>query len=173
MQHMIEQLLDLIEDQLSGGIAACRDSEHDLVPIAARVVEEQRLSYPGRTVELRGVSQCVAAVDAERIAQVLTTLVGNALAHGDCTRPVRVSIALGGGRVHIEVHNHGPAIEPALLARLFEPPLEASAAGPRPEGLGLGLCIAERILRAHAGSLAVESSAGEGTRFEAVFPRSR
>jgi signal transduction histidine kinase len=171
MQRMIEQLLDLIEERSSGGIIVARDREHDLVPLVARVIDDLRLSNPGRNIELTSDASCMAAADASRIEQVVATLLGNAVAHGDRTRPVRVSVAARGAQVHIAVHNHGPAIEPALLGRLFEPPLDVRAAGPRPEALGLGLYIARRILDAHSGRLEVESSAGEGTRFEAVFPR--
>lgn len=171
MQRMIEQLLDLVEDRLSGGLVVTRTSEHDLVPLVVRVVEEQHLANPGRKIELAGDASCVAKVDVERMEQVLTTLLTNALAHGDGVRAVRVSVALRGTKVHIAVQNDGPAIEPALLGRLFEPFATIRSGGLRPEGLGLGLYLARCIVEAHSGTLEVSSSAAEGTRFEAVFPR--
>ncbi|MET0413061.1 MAG: ATP-binding protein, partial [Polyangiaceae bacterium] len=124
-----------------------------------------------RKIELTSEPTCLAEVDAERMDQVLTTLLTNALAHGDGARPVRVTVAARGTHVRIAVHNEGPAIEPTLLGRLFEPFAIVRAGGLRPEGLGRGLYLARRIVRAHSGTLEASSSASEGTRFEAVFPR--
>jgi signal transduction histidine kinase len=171
MQRMIEQLLDVVEDRLSGGIVVMRTSKHDLVPIVTRVIDDQHLANPGRKIELSSEPMCVAEVDAARIEQVLTTLIANALAHGDGARPVRVTLGTRGSHARIAVHNEGPAIEPTLLGRLFEPFGIVRAGGLRPEGLGLGLYLARRILRAHSGTLEVSSSVSDGTRFEAVFPR--
>lgn len=170
MQRMIEQLLDLIEDRSSGGLIVTRSQQHDLVALLERVVDEQRVANPGRKIELQSDPSCLSAIDPGRIAQAFTTLVANALAHGDCVRAVRVSARVRGAQVHVSVHNEGPAIEPALLGRLFEP-FASAATGPRPEGLGLGLYLARRVLQAHAGTLEVSSSQADGTCFEAVFPR--
>lgn len=171
MQRMLEQLMDLVEDRFGEGMVLTRTSDQDLVPLVARVLDEQRLANPGRKLELGGDASCLVAIDAERMEQVLTTLVANALAHGDSARPVQVAVGVRGVHARVAVHNDGPAIEPALLGRLFEPFSGVRAAGPCPEGLGLGLYLARRIVQAHAGSLEVSSSEADGTRFEAVFPR--
>jgi signal transduction histidine kinase len=71
------------------------------------------------------------------------------------------------------VHNFGPAIDAAIMPMLFDPFRRGRQARARgaTEGLGLGLYIADQVIRAHGGKIEVESSAEAGTRFEVLFPR--
>jgi signal transduction histidine kinase len=73
--------------------------------------------------------------------------------------------------VAIEVHNVGPAIPPAEQARIFEAFNRDAAARDRGSSVGLGLYIANQIVRAHGGSIAVRSPDGDGTTFSVVLPR--
>jgi signal transduction histidine kinase len=86
-------------------------------------------------------------------------------------QPVAVSVALRGGVASLAVRNGGKPIEPDVLAALFDPFTRFNPSSRKPsDGLGLGLYIAERIVSAHGGRIAVDSSASEGTRFEAIIP---
>ena len=60
-------------------------------------------------------------LDADRIEQVISNLLGNAVTHGDVGQPVAVSVALRGGVASLAVRNGGKPIEPDLLAALFDP----------------------------------------------------
>src|SRR5205085_6227526 len=93
--------------------------------------------------------------DGERLAQVVSNLLGNALQHGAATGVVRVVI--DGTRtdaVLIRVENSG-TIPPDLLPQLFDPFRRAQRQAGRTEGLGLGLYIVQQIVLAHGGSVDV------------------
>lgn len=171
MERMIGQLLDVARARLAGGIPVSRAPRVDLVALMTKIVEEIRAAHPTRAIELRVDNPCLADVDADRIEQVISNLLGNAVTHGDAAQPVAVSVALRGGVASLAVHNSGKPIEPAVLAALFDPFTRFNpSARKSSDGLGLGLYIAERIVSAHGGKIAVDSSASEGTRFEAIIP---
>lgn len=170
MQRMIEQILDVTSDRLSDGIPIVREPAQDVAGLAAKVVAEVRLAHPTRHLELLVDGACIAAIDPERIEQVLRTLVANAVAHG-AESPVRVSVAASERTVRIEVHNGGLPIDAAQRALLFDPFKRDRKTKGRSEGLGLGLYIAERIVQAHDGTLELQSSIESGTRFRVALPR--
>jgi signal transduction histidine kinase len=170
MQRLIEQILDVARARLGDGIPIERDIQRDIGPLVARIVEETRAAHPGVTIELH-TSPCVASVDWDRFEQVVSNLLGNAVTHGDTTRPIRVDVAARGPHASVSVQNHGKAIEPAVIPRLFDPFMRASGAQGRTAGVGLGLYISERIVNGHGGKIEVESAERSGTRFEAIFPR--
>ncbi|HEY2512154.1 MAG TPA: ATP-binding protein [Polyangiaceae bacterium] len=143
----------------------------DLQHVATHVLDELRSAASHRALELRAEGDTRGAWDAARIAQVLSNLVGNALAHGSPHEPVRVELEGGEGRVSLRVMNRGPLIAPSDMALLFEPFRRGSGAGERPRGLGLGLYIVKEIVRAHEGEIRVESSDERGTVFTVDLPR--
>ncbi|MCW5835294.1 MAG: HAMP domain-containing histidine kinase, partial [Labilithrix sp.] len=171
MQRMIEQILDVTCDRLSGGVPIAREPAQDVAAVVSKVIEDALQTHPTARVEQQVDGPCTAAVDSERLGQVLRTLVGNAIVHGASDSPVRVRIVARADAVRIEVHNGGPPIDPADRALLFEPFKRSRKSKGPSEGLGLGLYIAERIVRAHDGALEVESSAEGGTLFRITLPR--
>jgi signal transduction histidine kinase len=186
MQRMIEQILDMTRDRLTMGISVSRTAPRDLVPLVSKIVEEIRLAHPTQRVELSADAACIASVDADRFEQVISNLLGNAATHGDPSHPIQVrvdeirglpgdaaagEVVAGGPRCAcISVRNQGRAIDPTFLPLLFDPFRRVRKPEGRSEGLGLGLYISERIVRAHGGQIRVESSAEQGTLFEVVLP---
>ena len=173
MQRMIEQILDVTSDRLDDGIHIAIDPEQDVAAVASTVVEELRAAHPSRKIEIVVDGPCVAAVDGPRLEQVLRNLVGNAIAHGDAEKPVRVGLAGRHETVTIDVHNSGPPIGADERALLFDPFKRSRKSKGRSEGLGLGLYISHRIVTAHGGTLEVDSSADGGTTFRVTLPRTR
>ncbi|HKO91251.1 MAG TPA: MEDS domain-containing protein [Polyangiaceae bacterium] len=176
MQRMIEQILDMTRDRLATGIGIVRSPARDLVPLVSRSVEEIRLLHPRSNIELFAAGPCLASVDADRFEQVVSNLLGNAATHGDSNRPItvrvsEVSVAGIGPAISLSVRNYGVPIAPGFLPLLFDPFRRDRKPEGRSEGLGLGLYISERIVRAHGGAMLVTSCALDGTRFEAIFPR--
>jgi signal transduction histidine kinase len=103
---------------------------------------------------------------------VISNLVGNALEHGDVTRPVTVRLTPGDDdAILLSVHNDGPPIAPDLLPSLFEPFRRSVVRNERSKGLGLGLYITVQIVQAHSGRLEVASTTERGTTFTVVLPR--
>ncbi|MEO7332292.1 MAG: ATP-binding protein [Minicystis sp.] len=170
MQRMIEQILDLTRARLAEGIPVNRSVEHDLTPIVTRIVEELRGAELGHRIELVLEGPCRAHVDPDRLEQVVSNLLGNALAHGDPEQPITVTLASRVDAVSVTVHNHGTPIDPHFMPLLFDPFRRGDVSNGRAQGLGLGLYIAERIASAHGGKIEVQSSQVLGTSFAAVFP---
>ncbi|HEY6100143.1 MAG TPA: ATP-binding protein [Anaeromyxobacter sp.] len=111
--------------------------------------------------------------DSDRLVQVVTNLVVNALKYGCRGTEVTVRVAGAGDAATLEVHNEGEPIPADLQAHLFEPYRRGEQDSGDRTSIGLGLYIAHEIVRAHGGSLAARSSASEGTTFTVRLPRAR
>ncbi len=111
-----------------------------------------------------------ARLDPARVRQVVLNLVANALdaveAEGASAREVDVRVDDAGSKWRLTVADRGPGVPSAKTADLFK--LFVST---KPAGTGLGLPIAERIVKAHGGVLTLTSQPGEPTRAEATFPK--
>jgi PAS domain S-box-containing protein len=174
MQRMIDQLLDLTRARLTAGIPVnVSPGEIALVPIVLKIIEEIRVAHPDSKFEVRADEGCSAIVDADRFEQVVSNLLGNAVSHGDNTKPILVVISAAPDEVRLTVHNHGDPIDPAFLPVLFNPFARAEKPSRRSAGLGLGLYISQRIIEGHGGQLSVRSTRESGTSFEINLPRRR
>ena len=170
MSNMVGQLLDLTRSRIAGGIPI-EKKRVDLGSVIAEVVDELRRAHPGRQITWVRGQEVHAAIDRDRIAQVVSNLLGNALEHGDPAKPVTIVLGLDPGAVRLTVHNEGPAIAPDVLPLLFEPFRQTMTKGEHSKGLGLGLFITERIVAAHGGQVEVSSDVERGTTFAVVLPR--
>jgi signal transduction histidine kinase len=172
MTRMITQVLDFTRVRAGGGIPLDRKLS-DIKAICAHAVDELAVGNPERVIDAVYVGDTAGMWDADRLAQVFSNLVGNALAHGRPDTPVRVVLDGSGPSVVCSVHNHGKPIPASLLPTLFDPfrrAVHGKSAGTA--GLGLGLFIAQHIIRAHGGTIDVHSSELDGTLFTFELPRS-
>lgn len=170
MTRLIADLLDLTRMQLGGGIPIVR-TPTDLQPIGREVVLEMQVSHPHAHVQYRAEGDLRGAWDADRLAQVVSNLVGNAIQHGDGTG-VQVVAQGGAEEVRLTVHNTGRSIPPEVQASIFEPLARyAPTEGGRSMSIGLGLFIARAIVAAHGGTIAVSSSETRGTTVAVRLPR--
>ena len=171
MHEMIDTLLDFAQTRFAGKLPI-RPAHVDLAELCRGVVDELEVAHPEATIAIDAHGDTVGAWDPARIAQVISNLVGNALAHGDSTAPVRVSIDGAARTLTLAVHNDGEPIPVEQMATLFEPFRRGgSPSANRPRGLGLGLHIAKQIVTAHGGAISVRSSAVQGTLFTVELPR--
>ena len=106
--------------------------------------------------------------DPERIAQVLSNLIGNALKFTPSGGTIRVSAVESGIHIRFDVRDTGPGIAPDHLPRVFDRFWRAEDAGRK--GTGLGLFIAKGIVEAHRGRIWVESKVGAGSAFIFELP---
>ena len=167
MERMIDDLLDLARTRLGGGMAL--DSRPmDLRPVMAQAVGELATVHPERTI------QCLATEvpgdfrgewDADRIAQIISILVANAVRHG--ADPIVVEPQDRGEHVVIEVRSGG-FIPAEAMPHLFKPLTTDSTASR--DGLGLGLYIVSEVAKAHGGAVSAESE-NDVTRFRVALPR--
>ncbi len=163
---MTGQLLDLTRGRLGGGISLDR-AQGDLAQAVSAVVDEIRLAYPGREIQCETRSDLVGFWDLDRLAQVVSNLLGNALVHGDAKGKVMLRLDVTDS-VILTVHNAGTPIAKSDLDAIFDP-YRRSGATPS-NGLGLGLFIAKQIVLAHGGQISVASSDDGGTTFTVTLP---
>lgn len=155
MARMIAQLLDF--SKIRSGVLRLEPREGDLRAVADEVAEEFRQSTPGVAVEVACEGTLGGRFDVDRMAQVLSNLVGNAVRHA---ADARVSLQLDDSdcsRLQVQVRNRG-RIDDQLLPRLFEPFKGSFQAC---NGLGLGLYIVDQFVRAHGGEVAAENRDGD------------
>ncbi|MGH7694904.1 MAG: ATP-binding protein [Gemmatimonadaceae bacterium] len=110
-------------------------------------------------------------MDAERVLQVISNLVGNAIKFTDSGGRVDVHAALDEAKLHIAVRDTGIGIDKDDLPHIFDRYWHSKRKG-RAIGSGLGLTIARGIVEAHGGSISVQSELGRGSTFSFVIPRS-
>ena len=174
MNQMVGALLDFTRSRLGGGIPIER-AGMNMGKAVHDVVGEVCSIYPSRKIDVDARGSLDGEWDRERIMQVLSNLIGNALEHGAADTGVTVGVHGDSDEVTVEIHNRGAAIPPDQLRGLFNPMKKSESGavgGNGPTGnLGLGLYIAERIVNAHKGRIVVESSEADGTKFTVHLPR--
>ncbi|MDB5377061.1 MAG: histidine kinase [Rubritepida sp.] len=158
MNGLIENVLDFARGRLGGGIALVRRTDEPLAPLLEQVVAEMRAAHPDRAIETGIDLPDRLHCDAQRIAQLFSNLLGNALTHGAEDAPVRAGACVGDGMLQLSVTNAATPIPAEKQARLFQPFFRG---GTTEGGLGLGLYIAAEIARAHDGSIDVRSTPEE------------
>jgi signal transduction histidine kinase len=163
MGRIIADLLSYTRTRLGSGIPINRTGA-DLRAVVQRVVDELRAANPDReiVVDAPEGADLSGPWDPDRLEQVASNLVSNAVDHGDPGTTVRVTLAEGAGEVSLAVRNAGPGLPPETMAHLFEPfsrpPDEQSR---KASGLGLGLYICREICRGHGGEISAQASDGE------------
>lgn len=167
MRRMISQLLDMARARRQSGMPV-QAAPCDMGRIAAQVVEEVRSLHPDRTIDLRIRGEASGSWDPDRLAQVCSNLLDNAIGHGRPGRPVVAAVVGEAGAVTFSVSNESEPIAPDSLLTLFQPFRGGQSGVSR--GLGLGLYIVDQIARAHGGTVTATSDPTV-TRFVVKLPR--
>ena len=168
MTNLISDLLDISRARVAGGLPLS-PRPADLAVVVQAIAQEAAAASPDRTIDVSMEGDLTGTWDADRMQQVAGNLIGNALRHGRRDDPIRVRcVSLHDEAVMIEVANGG-TIDPTRLPHLFDP-FKRQEMGERTEGLGLGLYIVQQIVRAHGGSIEVDSDQSV-TRFRVLLPR--
>ncbi|WP_260396989.1 GAF domain-containing sensor histidine kinase [Variovorax sp. KBW07] len=169
MSALIDDVLDFARVRLGSGMDLTMREADFLSSGLKDVIDEVRAANPALDIRdnlaVNGVVRC----DPGRIQQVLSNLLGNAVAHGAPDAPIVVQARIEDDQLVLSVTNGGTPIPPDDLPKIFQPywrPEHSKPGG----GLGLGLYICSEIVAAHSGTLEVTSSEAEGTRFVATLP---
>ena len=154
-----------------------RRAQCDLAALVLEQVAALRVAAPERTIRLQlpaGGGPVPVEVDADRIGQVVTNYVTNALKYSAADQPVDVRVAVHLRRARVAVCDRGPGLPKEEQARVWElfhraPGVTAQSAA-QSGGLGLGLHISRAIVTAHSGRVGLQSTVGQGSTFWFTLP---
>ncbi len=172
LNRLIEDILDVTRSQ------ADRLELHavpgDFVAVARQAVEGQRLAWPDRVITFETPDSPIEiSLDPDRIEQVITNLLTNALKYSAEDQPVAVQVSRTERGARMAVRDHGPGLSGQMQAEIWEPFHQVEGihqqSGSR-VGLGLGLYICRTLIERHGGRIGIDSSVGEGSTFWFELP---
>ena len=167
---IINDILDLAT--IDAGAMALESEPVDpraTIEAAAEGVRD-RLAEAGLGLEIDVAADTGAFLgDAKRVRQVLFNLLSNAVGFSKPGLAIRVAASREGDEVVFRVADRGPGIPPEMAEKVFDR-FEAHAAGSRHRGVGLGLSMVKSLVELHGGTVALQSSPGEGTVVSCRFP---
>jgi signal transduction histidine kinase len=162
MAGLVDNVVDFTRGRMGSGLALelCRSADVHLM--LDQVVDELRGVYPDRVIRSDIARDIALRSDPQRLAQLLSNLLKNALLHGDSGEPIHVDARIDGASFVLAVSNAGPDLSQAVIDQLFKPYWRATSRT-GDEGLGLGLYIVDQIARGHDGAIGVTSTDGRIT----------
>jgi signal transduction histidine kinase len=171
-ERLVGDLLDV--SRIRANRLEIRMAPCDLDTIVRDAVDEQRLAWPERTIELTvGDELPTIEADAHRVGQVVTNYLTNALKYSPPDAPVQVTLQRSGAEARVTVADRGPGLTTDQLAHIWDrfhrvPGIrQQSGSG---AGLGLGLYICRTIVERHHGRVGVDSKPGKGSAFWFTVP---
>ena len=174
LMRMVNDLLDI--QKIEAGHMEYQRTAQQLAPLLHHVVDamDGQARQAGVTLRLDlppGAERVEAEIDNDRMVQVMSNLVSNAIKFTPKGKDVVLGLAQRPGWARLSVTDEGPGIPPAFQSRMFERFAQADAADSRQRsGSGLGLSISKAIVDEHGGSIGFETRAGAGTRFTVELP---
>jgi signal transduction histidine kinase len=181
LRRQVDRLTRLIGDMLDvsrmqSGRFSLRRAPMDLVPLAREVIDriEHARSERSAPIPLElSAESLVGEWDEQRLDQLLTNLVENAVRYSPSHEPIHVRVRTEGDGVRLEVQDQGIGVPAEGLPHLFEPFFRAkNASEHHAGGLGLGLAICQEIVERHGGTIrATSEGLGKGTTFSVFLPR--
>lgn len=172
-----DRLASLVDDllvitQAESGEIETKIRRFPIYELVADVVEslERKFSRKNRNitciVEANGLEGQDVLADRERIEQVLTNLVDNAIKYGNPDGTIRIELRLRNDKLEVSVIDDGPGIDPEHLEKIFRRFYRVDKSRSRETGgTGLGLAICKHLLKLHGETISVSSQLGEGTSF--------
>lgn len=173
MNKLVNDLIDYTRTNL-GSTLPVSLKDLDLLELCKQAIAEQEAAHPQCYFELDGTGDCSGRWDDNRIAQVLSNLLGNAVQYGTPGAPVVLRLHPNEHEILLCVENMGTSIPADKLNTVFEPLMrlaEQRDTGNAGTSMGIGLYIAREIVHAHEGNIKVTSSDEQGTVFAVTLPR--
>ena len=172
LNHLVDDLLEI--SRITTGRVQLRQEQIALAGVVERAVES---THPLMTQRRHTLSVVLPDEpvwvhgDAARLEQVMVNLLTNAAKYTDEGGCVAASLALEEGSAVLRVRDTGIGIAPELLPRIFELFTQAERSLDRSQGgLGIGLCLVQRLVELHGGTVAVHSVLGHGSEFVMRLP---
>ena len=175
MSGMIRDLLEYTRTRLGRAIPISLEAV-SMEAICRVAYDEVRAAHPERSFHLQTSGNLEGRFDSERLQQVLSNLLNNAVQRGARSQPIVLSADGEQDKITVQVKNYGRPIPADQLQVIFNPLVQIPSAlvdedSTPSNSLGLGLYIAHEIVAMHGGTIAAESSDEGGTVFSARLPR--
>lgn len=174
MGRMVDDLLDLTRTRLGSGIPLT-PKPMDLKTLCEQVIAELQGIHTECPIQFEAEGDLTGDWDRDRLYQVVSNLLSNALQYGRRRRPVRILVRGHENEVCLQVHNQGSPIPKKALKTIFAAMVRDQSGGTQSKnnaaGLGLGLFIVHEIVKAHGGTIEVTSTEANGTTFTLKIPR--
>jgi signal transduction histidine kinase len=172
LNRMVIDLTDLA--RIQAGQFSMHLTTVDVGEIATAVASSLRVVAENKGVALVADAPSMPPIngDGDRLVQILTNLIGNAIKFTPQGGEVRIATRQNGRGVEITVQDNGMGIPKDELPRVFERFYQVDKARGPSRGTGLGLAITYQIVQAHRGRVEVQSSEGQGTTFTVWLPAS-
>lgn len=172
LSRLIGDILDVTRTQ--AGKLALRAEPGDLTEVVRRSVENQRLSWPARTITLLAPRAPVRLMfDPDRIEQVVTNYLTNAIRYSPADRPITVEVTRTTSAARVAVRDEGPGLSPEQRVHIWEAFHQVAGVAQQHGsgiGLGLGLHICRSLIERHGGSVGIDSVEGVGSTFWFELP---
>jgi signal transduction histidine kinase len=177
LQRLVPLLFDVARAR--SGTLTLKLAPCELAALVHEQVTAQQAAVPGRTIHLDLPEHPVQVeADEDRLGEVLTNYLTNALKYSSDGQPVGVRLAVTEGRAVVSVMDHGPGLSEDEQSHVWElyhraPGVEVQGrAGTSTGSLGMGLHICKRLIELHpGGAVGVDSRVGEGSTFWFSLPR--
>ena len=166
-RHLRALIGDLTQLDEAEGTASVAREPVDLAVVAGRAIGLLRVRAERRAIQVTTSGQASATGDERRVLQIVTNLLGNAILYSPVGSDVELSVGSDDLSARLSVTNSGDMIAPSDQARIFDKFVRLGSG--EPAGSGLGLYISQRLARAMAGDLMVDSGSGR-TRFTLTLP---
>ncbi|XYJ12113.1 ATP-binding protein [Telluria sp. B2] len=172
--RMVNDVLDL--QKIEAGVMHFERRAQPLLPVAQHALDSMQgyADQLGVTLRLEcraPARQLAAAIDRDRLVQVLTNLLSNAIKFSPRGGLVTLVLEEHEGSARLSVRDQGAGIPPEFQARVFQRFAQADGADTRQQGgTGLGLSIAKSLVEEHGGRIGFETEEGRGTTFRVDLP---
>ncbi|MDQ1150385.1 ATP-binding protein [Sphingobacterium zeae] len=170
----IKKITALVDDLLNMHRISLGQLKLNRIPIsAAKLINScfQDINIIGKhQLNLVGDLDALINADEQRIEQVISNLINNAIKYGPESYKIDVRIENNADCIKIHVRDYGEGIAPELQHQIFERYYRVYPDGKKYSGLGLGLYISAEIVRRHGGEIGVDSTPGEGSDFWFTIP---
>jgi signal transduction histidine kinase len=175
VQRLLKQIRRIVDDlqdaaRIEGGRFSVQPQERDAAKVVQEAVELMQPLADERQIRLKvEVAETLPMVLCDRLDQVFSNLIGNAIEHARRAGEVRVRVHSDGEQVRFSVEDDGPGIAKDDLPRVFDRYWQAQQNTAK--GAGLGLFIAKAIVESNGGEIGVESEPGHGAKFWFTAPQ--
>jgi signal transduction histidine kinase len=169
MLSMVDEMLELMT--LDSGTVRLEIETTDVREITEEVIKRLQVVHAAKGSRVEAIYEVeTVEADPNRLIQILTNLIGNALNHNPSGTQVRVKWSSDpAGAVTLVVEDNGHGIPLAAQSRVFDRFVRVNENGVKSRGTGLGLPIVKELVKAHGGDICLESAPGQGTRFIVGF----